>query len=250
MNFSRIFTSLYKLRLTPRLTSPELNFKYHSVVNNKHVSIPQHCCSTKPKYLIHTKTTEEESFIHKIIKYLPITLSNISKTKLKANAYFHYEAIADKLNYVEFFDELDLPDTFYSWFVITELHLWMLSVRAMAENTEGRLIRNNLVEALWADVGQRVKKIGAVNPAEMRTQISELSEQLQAAYIAYDEGLQSDDIVLAGALWRRIYQQKDIDCYHLELLVKYIRRQINMLENISSEEFFQMKHIQWDSIKS
>lgn len=66
----------------------------------------------------------------------------------------------DNLNYTEFFEQLNLPDTFYSWFVITEVHVWMLSVRAMAEGDDGRFIRNSVVEALWTDVGLRAKKIG------------------------------------------------------------------------------------------
>lgn len=57
--------------------------------------------------------------------------------------------------------------------------------------------------------------------------MSELSEQLHAALIAYDEGLQSDDVVLAGALWRRLYQQQTVDPEHLDGLVKYIRRQVS-----------------------
>lgn len=36
----------------------------------------------------------------------------------------------------------------------------MLIVRAMAEGDEGRFVRNCVVQALWNDVGLRVKKIG------------------------------------------------------------------------------------------
>lgn len=66
----------------------------------------------------------------------------------------------DNVDHFEFFKELKLPDTFYSWFVITELHIWMLSARAMAEGDDGRLLRNSLIEALWGDVQQRTKKLG------------------------------------------------------------------------------------------
>lgn len=79
-----------------------------------------------------------------------------------ASGYFLYESVADKVNYLDFFQELDLPDTFYSWFVVTELHIWMISARAMAEGDDGRLLRNYLVEALWNDVGQRIKRLGGV----------------------------------------------------------------------------------------
>lgn len=86
--------------------------------------------------------------------------SNYLFQRVTASAYLLYEGIADQINYVAIFEELELPDTFYSWFVITELYIWMLSVRAMAEGTDGRTFRNGLVEALWLDVAQRVKKLG------------------------------------------------------------------------------------------
>lgn len=65
-----------------------------------------------------------------------------------------------------------------------------------------------------------------MNPSSIRGQVTELSEQFQAALIAYDEGLQTNDMILAGALWRRLYQQKDADPEHLDSLIKYIRKQV------------------------
>lgn len=59
--------------------------------------------------------------------------------------------------------ELNLPDTFNSWFIITELHLWMIFVRLMNESTRGKMIRNFVVEALWNDVEFRSKKLGHVS---------------------------------------------------------------------------------------
>lgn len=53
-----------------------------------------------------------------------------------------------------------MPDTFYSWFLVTELHVWMVMVRLMAEGEEGKFTRNALVEALWEDTETRSKKLG------------------------------------------------------------------------------------------
>ncbi|XP_044756332.1 ubiquinol-cytochrome-c reductase complex assembly factor 1 isoform X2 [Coccinella septempunctata] len=206
------------------------------ILTNHNREIPQ--LSARSMTLFHPET------IKKFLSAVPFLQFN--KTKLKVIAYDQYEILVDNIDYIEFFEELDLPDTFYSWFVVTELHLWMLSARAMAEGTDGRLIRNTLVEALWADVLQRVKKLGSrSNPIDIRGKIVELSEQLQASYIAYDEGLLSDDTVLAGALWRRFYQRSDIDVEHLEKLVKYIRKNMRLLENLSTEQFFKPKDIKW-----
>jgi len=52
-----------------------------------------------------------------------------------------------------------MPDTFYSWFLVTELHVWMLMVRTMAEGEEGRFVRNSIVEAMWEDVSTRAKRL-------------------------------------------------------------------------------------------
>lgn len=53
-----------------------------------------------------------------------------------------------------------MPDTFFSWYLITELHVWMLSVRAMAEETEhGRYLRNRIIESMWKDISVRIKKV-------------------------------------------------------------------------------------------
>lgn len=72
--------------------------------------------------------------------------------------------------YREWFEKLDLPDTFVSWFTITELHVWILMVRYMAEDIsiatndkkqyvkgDGHFVRNCIIEALWADVGNKIK---------------------------------------------------------------------------------------------
>lgn len=75
-----------------------------------------------------------------------------------------YESVADKINYLTFFDSFNLPNTFNSWFLVTELHVWMILVRAMAEGSEsgedGRFLRNCIVEAMWSDVNTRAKKLG------------------------------------------------------------------------------------------
>ncbi|KAI4459687.1 ubiquinol-cytochrome c reductase complex assembly factor 1 family member [Holotrichia oblita] len=176
---------------------------------------------------------KEYSLIKKILSKFPFI--SIDKGRLNAAGYLLYESIADKIKYVDFFEEFNLPDTFYSWFVITELHVWMLMVRCMAEGDDGRYVRNRIVQALWSDVGLRVKKLGASNPAGTRAQVQELNEQFQAALIAYDEGLQSDDVVLAGAIWRRMYQQGEVDPENLDLLIKYIRKHVSKSFSFISE---------------
>lgn len=53
-----------------------------------------------------------------------------------------------------------MPDTYFSWFLITELHAWMLMVRLAAGGDAGVDMRNNLVIAMWKDVDLRKRKLG------------------------------------------------------------------------------------------
>jgi cytochrome b pre-mRNA-processing protein 3 len=64
------------------------------------------------------------------------------------------------------------------------------------------------------------------NPSVVRAQVHELSQQFQAALIGYDEGLQSDDKVLAGAVWRVFLQRDCKEPENIECLVHYIRKQV------------------------
>jgi len=84
--------------------------------------------------------------------------------RLKVTSHLLYESVADKINYVAFFRDFNLPNTFNSWFLVTELHVWLLLMRSMAEGSEtgedGRFLRNCIVEAMWGDVNTRAKKLG------------------------------------------------------------------------------------------
>lgn len=174
--------------------------------------------------------------------------------KLKFSSYYLYESVADQLNYADFFEHFAMPNTFNSWFLITELHVWMLLVRSMAEgpekNEDGRFMRNTIVEAMWTDVSSRAKKLGAHNPSRVRQQTEQLSQQFQAALINYDEGLQGDDRTLAAALWRRFFVKADaVDLASVELLVQYVRAQMEILDRMPAEEIIVKPKVKWLSIR-
>ncbi|KAJ0178771.1 hypothetical protein K1T71_005546 [Dendrolimus kikuchii] len=183
--------------------------------------------------------------------------------RLKLTGYFLYECIPAKVAYNEWFETLELPDTFASWFNVTELHVWMLMVRYMAEDIamsanekkkyvkgDGYFVRNCIVEALWADVANRIKLLEGANPAIARKQVTELSELFQAALVSYDEGL-SDDKVMAAAIWRRFYSlSEDKKAEHVEKIVKFIRHQISLLDKIPSADLRWKPDITWLSISN
>ncbi|KAF4517036.1 hypothetical protein B566_EDAN004656 [Ephemera danica] len=172
---------------------------------------------------------------------------DLSRSRLKGAGYIIYEQCVDNMNFMQFIEEVKMPDTLFSWFLVTELHCWLLMTRAMAEGAEGRAVRNSITEALWQDVSTRIKKLEAPNVGQT---MQELSQQFQAAIIGYDEGLQSGDIVLAGALWRRMLSKDpNIKPETLEFLVNYVRRQAENLDSIPRDQILSKPEIKWLPLK-
>lgn len=160
-----------------------------------------------------------------------------------------------------FFKECNLPDTYNSWFLVVELHVWLMASRLMQDGKEGRIVRNALIKAMWDDNTEKSKKLEGALPSARRREIQILNEQFHAAMISYDEGLMGDDYILAGALWRRIVQlQTDPTTLlpqhfesseshdeigdkvkALEMLVIYVRSQFAMLNQLSREQLLRKR---------
>ena len=55
--------------------------------------------------------------------------SGVPMAKLKASGYILVTHCTQGIDVVGFFETFDMPDTFYSWFLVAELHIWLLGVR-------------------------------------------------------------------------------------------------------------------------
>lgn len=89
-----------------------------------------------------------------------------------------------------------------------------------------------------------------INKNVRSDQLTELFYQFNAAIIGYDEGIMSDDKVLAGALWRRFFRSECSNPEKLEQLLIYVRQQVNLLDNIPSQEAMSYPGIKWMYAKS
>ncbi|OXU22261.1 hypothetical protein TSAR_012550 [Trichomalopsis sarcophagae] len=151
-----------------------------------------------------------------------------------------------KTPFIMSFIEFKMDDTFFSWFLVTELHVWILMLRTMQEGEDGQRLRNYIVEAMWNDVNVRAKKLANMKSSLFKKQIELLSEQFNASIIGYDEAVLSSDLHLAGHLWRRFFKCENIDPENLEKLVYYIRHQVDSLGSTSSTVLFSASpNIQW-----
>ncbi|XP_045494053.1 ubiquinol-cytochrome-c reductase complex assembly factor 1 [Colias croceus] len=215
------------------------------------------CCEVLNRR-VQSTVAVDESYLKKFMK--AVGWMDQERARLKLTGYFLYQCVPEKIAYHEWFEVLELPDTFTSWFIVTELHVWLILVRYMAEDVtvtgdkkkllkgNGHFVRNCIIEALWADVANRIKLLEGANPTIAKKQVTELSEQFQAALVGYDEGL-DDDKVLAAAVWRRFYSlSHDVKAAHVEKIVHFIRHQMATLDKIPSKDLKWKPQLAWLSI--
>lgn len=143
----------------------------------------------------------------------------------------------EMVDHRQFFKEFNMPDTFNSWFLVTDLHIWLCMVRLANLGKDGRLLRNCLVKALWEDVEARSKQLGeAASLTARREGVRQLADLFHASLFAYDEGLLGDDKTLAAAVWRIFFEMRhDVDPVHVELMVAYIRKQVAHVDQQEEE---------------
>ena len=184
--------------------------------------------------------------------------SGVPVAKLRSSGYILLTICAQRPDVVKFFETFNMPDTFYSWFLITELHVWLLGSRLMGEGDEGRIVRNSMVEALWVDCDTRAKALGDMSSSTRAKHIASVAEEFQASLFIYDEGLTGSDIVLANALWRRFFLSMHEleegaaplpDPEKLLLLVNYVRRVASYLDNMDGLDIIVRNKIEWPSLE-
>ncbi|XP_042742564.1 ubiquinol-cytochrome-c reductase complex assembly factor 1 isoform X1 [Lagopus leucura] len=148
-----------------------------------------------------------------------------SRWKIKVAALRMYTCCVEKTDYEEFFNRCQMPDTLNSWFLVAQLHVWMCLVRMKQEGRAGKYMCRYIVHCMWEDVEQRGKVMG-INSVVLKQDLRSMVENFYAALFGYDEGILSDDHVLAAALWRNLFNRNCEDPRHLELLVEYVRKQL------------------------
>ncbi|KAF9267188.1 hypothetical protein L218DRAFT_856410 [Marasmius fiardii PR-910] len=135
-------------------------------------------------------------------------------------------------------NECDLPPTFQSWFTITNLHVWMLTVRLRAlPQPHGQYYVQFLLDHFFLDIEDRIRAIlqptvpprppyttpgtfyanpnlppegeklkrGSKAPERLVTrQLKIFREQWMGMGMSFDLGLATSDTELAAAVWRNL----------------------------------------------
>uniref|UniRef100_UPI00358FFB08 ubiquinol-cytochrome-c reductase complex assembly factor 1-like n=1 Tax=Myxine glutinosa TaxID=7769 RepID=UPI00358FFB08 len=167
-----------------------------------------------------------------------------SKWKLRIAALRMYTCCVEKVDFEDFVKQCQLPDTLSTWFLVTQLHVWMCLVRLKQEGREGNYICKYIVYAMWDDLQQRGAMM-KINETQIKRSMKAMTEVFYASLFGYDEGILSEDHVLLAALWRHLFSFNLSDPRHLELMVEYVRKQVQYLDSFNSEDLLLTGVIRW-----
>jgi cytochrome b pre-mRNA-processing protein 3 len=146
-----------------------------------------------------------------------------------------YLCIQYQVDYDRFFRLCQMNDVMYSWCLITFLHCWMLSVPLMQQGQSGLFVRHALYKNMWKDIETRERKLKSpMNTKNKRIAYNHLNDIFRAFLFGFDEGLLSDDTILAGAIWRHLFEECEIKDYAaIAIICEYIRKNVAHLDTIN-----------------
>jgi len=246
-------------KMKPTLHPNHMISSTYFLSNNDILDTPRHvryaCFTSSAISNIDTSDASDKPNIFQKLyrKVIPDKLS-VSKSTLYKSGATLSACCTHEVDLESFFEVFDMPDTYYSWWLITELHAWMLSVRLSVGNTkEGLYCRNQLITTLYTDMDERAKKVADMDRSSRLNVVWDLAEEFKFAMLIYDLGLAGSDVDMANSIWRRFFLGKeDPDVEKIELLVKYVRKTVASLDQIKIEDLYSMEPgsaLSWPDIK-
>ncbi|OLY85733.1 Ubiquinol-cytochrome-c reductase complex assembly factor 1 [Smittium mucronatum] len=132
-------------------------------------------------------------------------------------------------------EQANMSPTFQSWFSITLLYVWLCLTRTRTmENS--KYLKQQLVDCFFKEAEERIRKTGIRSGKIVNDSLKDLTANYFGYIMSFDEGLITNDAVLAGAVWRNILSNCE-NTETLYLLVLYIRRQLKMLDDLDNNDF-------------
>ena len=167
----------------------------------------------------HSELTKKVAFgIAKLFGY-----NSDTSTAIRMTSDYYDKSAEWEQHHGEFLRAAHLPPTFNTWFHLTNLHIWMLTVRFRAlPDPLGRMYVQELINHFFIDIESRIRNNFKITQERtIKNYMMAYLEMWRGSGVAYDEGLVRGDAVLAAALWRNIYSgrgvKEEIDSGDMEL---------------------------------
>jgi cytochrome b pre-mRNA-processing protein 3 len=138
------------------------------------------------------------------------------------------------------FNDLGMNPTFSTWSQVTYLHMYLLTVRLRALDSQAAFqnYQRYLLEHFSHAAEEKMLILHGMSARGIRNRyLKDLFLQWRGLLAAYDEGLVKGDAVLAGAVWRNMFKgDEEVDWVKVSAIVGYMRKVVAMLGRVEVNE--------------
>jgi cytochrome b pre-mRNA-processing protein 3 len=117
-----------------------------------------------------------------------------------------------------------VPDTLDGRFDLVALHVFLVLQRLRQEGAGAKTLAQGLFDVMFADMDQSLRELG-VGDLGVGRRVKAMAQALYGRIAAYEEGLGSNDQVLAAALQRNLFGTVTPRPPELAALCAYLRRE-------------------------
>eukprot|EP01103_Thecamoeba_quadrilineata_P009769 TRINITY_DN1977_c0_g2_i1.p1 TRINITY_DN1977_c0_g2~~TRINITY_DN1977_c0_g2_i1.p1 ORF type:complete len:231 (+),score=24.47 TRINITY_DN1977_c0_g2_i1:32-724(+) len=133
------------------------------------------------------------------------------------------------------FYNLGVQRDLVGWTAISTLHIWMLNVRLRKEGKKGSEITQSILDQLFREIELRLIANGITSGLMLAKITKQVFPHYHGSIVAYDDGMLNGDVHLANAIFRNLFYRSTSEAASLGLIVKYIRMELNRMDNLSLE---------------
>jgi cytochrome b pre-mRNA-processing protein 3 len=119
------------------------------------------------------------------------------------------------------------------------LHMYALTARLRKFPKEHvRIWEQNLLDHFFYAAEDRMAMWHGMAARGIRNKyLKDLWVQWRGVLVSFDEGLIKGDAVLAGAVWRNVFQaREDVDVADVAAVVSYLRKELSRLDKLPDHE--------------
>lgn len=174
----------------------------------------------KPNSLLHTSQLSPSAPPPSKEPYSPVTVAivkglaklmgynSLTSTSIRVTSDL-YDRCAERAHIERdfWYGDCALPETYQTWFQITNLHVYLLLARFRAfDKAANKTYSQELINHFFIDAESRMRdRFGVQTSRLVKGYMRDMHMQQRGSVLGYDEGLASGDATLAQAVWRNIW---------------------------------------------
>lgn len=176
--------------------------------------------ASKPAPLLHTSQLSPSAPPPAKEPYSPVTVAivkglaklmgynSLTSTSIRVTSDL-YDRCAERAHVERnfWYGDCALPETYQSWFQITNLHVYLLLARFRAfDKAAAKTYSQELINHFFIDAESRMRdRFGVQTSRLVKGYMRDMHMQQRGSILGYDEGLAGGDARLAQAVWRNIW---------------------------------------------